>query len=114
VQTGERHIADRMTDSFLERYRTGNAYSRRQVRTVIADTLTNGTNPDELWSALERLGATSKPVSPGTLQFAFSELRKPTVGADVIPFAARQQQATDDLFDRAMARAEARMQQETS
>jgi hypothetical protein len=37
-----------------------------------------------------------------------------TPGADVIPFAARQQQATDDLFDRAMARAEARMQQETS
>lgn len=35
-------------------------------------------------------------------------------GADVIPFAARQQQQSDDLFDRAMARAQARMQQETS
>jgi hypothetical protein len=34
--------------------------------------------------------------------------------ADVIPFTARQQQATDDLFDRAMARAKARMQQESS
>lgn len=77
-QTGERPIADRMTDSFLDRYRTGNAYNRRQVRTVIADTLTNGTSPDELWSALERLGGTSKPVTPGTLQFAFSEIRKPS------------------------------------
>jgi hypothetical protein len=109
-QTGERHIADRMTDAFLDRFRTGNAYSRRQVRTVIADTLTNGTNPDELWSALERLGDTSKPVTAGTLQFVFSELRK-APSADVIPFAARQQQATDDLFDRAMARAKARMQE---
>ena len=35
-------------------------------------------------------------------------------GADVIPFAARQQQQSDDLFDRAMARAKARMQQESS
>ena len=85
TQTGERHIADRMTDSFLDRYRTGNAYSRRQVRTVIADTLTNGTNPDELWSALERLGATSKPVSPGTLQFAFSEIRRPPSNVIALP-----------------------------
>lgn len=37
-----------------------------------------------------------------------------TPGADVIPFRDRQQQATDDLFDRAMARARARMQQESS
>jgi hypothetical protein len=35
-------------------------------------------------------------------------------GGSVVPFAARQQQATDDLFDRAMARAKARMQQESS
>lgn len=35
-------------------------------------------------------------------------------GADVIPFRDRQQQATDDLFDRAMARAQARMAQEAT
>ncbi|MEV0220828.1 HNH endonuclease signature motif containing protein [Streptomyces sp. NPDC050704] len=75
VQTGERAIEDQMTGSFLDRYRAGNAYSQRQVRKVVADTLANGTNPDELWSALERLGSLSKPVSPGTLQFAFSEIR---------------------------------------
>ena len=84
-QTGERHIADRMTDSFLERYRTGNAYSRRQVRAVVADTLANGTVPDELWKALERLGETSKPVSAGTLQFAFSEIRKPASNVIALP-----------------------------
>lgn len=36
------------------------------------------------------------------------------VGSDVVPFRDRQQQASDDMFDRAMARAQARMQQETS
>ncbi|RLU79254.1 hypothetical protein CTZ27_37045 [Streptomyces griseocarneus] len=41
--------------------------------------------------------------------------RPPAVGGDVVPFRDRQQQASDDMFDRAMARAEARMQQrETS
>ncbi|MEU1088901.1 HNH endonuclease [Streptomyces sp. NPDC005892] len=113
-QTGERAIEDRMTDAFLDRYRAGNTYSQRQVRRVITDTLANETNPDELWAALERLGATSKPVTSGTLQFAFAEIRKGATGADVLPFRDRQQQATDDLFDRAMARAQARMQQEIS
>lgn len=70
-------MPDRMTDAFLDRYRTGNAYNRRQVRKVIADTLANGTDSGELWRALERLGSLSKPVSPGTLQFAFSEIRQP-------------------------------------
>jgi hypothetical protein len=79
-----------MTDSFLERFRTGNAYGRRQVRGVIADTLTNGTNPDELWRALERLGETSKPISPGTLQFAFSEIRKAQQASNVIALPSGQ------------------------
>jgi hypothetical protein len=114
VQTGERPIADRMTDAFLDRFARGNSYKRRQVRTTIADALANETDPGELWRAIERLGETSKPVTANTLQFAFSDIRKAAVGADVIPFAARQQQASDDLFDRAMARANARMQQESS
>jgi hypothetical protein len=77
-QTGVRHIADQMTDAFLDRYRTGNAYNQRQVRKVIADALGNGTDSSELWTALERLGSLSKPISAGTLQFAFSELRRPS------------------------------------
>ncbi|MFE4857302.1 HNH endonuclease [Streptomyces sp. NPDC056670] len=75
AQTGERQKADQLADLFLDRFRTGNTYGRRQVRGVIADTLRNGTDPDELWRALERLGDNSKPVTPGTLQFAFSEIR---------------------------------------
>lgn len=92
-QTGERHLADRMTDAFLDRYRTGNAYSRRQVRTTISDALTNGTDPDELWKALDRLGATSKPVSAGTLQFAFSEIRK---ASNVIALPGQARSTTDE------------------
>ncbi|MFF3928190.1 HNH endonuclease [Streptomyces hirsutus] len=84
VQTGERAIEDRMTDAFLERYRAGNAYNQRQVRKVIADTLANGTDSGELWKALERLGSLSKPVSAGTLQFAFSEIRQAQNASNVI------------------------------
>ncbi|MEU2960408.1 HNH endonuclease [Streptomyces albidoflavus] len=85
VQTGERAIEDRMTDAFLDRYRAGNAYSQRQVRKVIADALANGTGSGELWQALERLGGLSKPVTPGTLQFAFSELRRPASNVIALP-----------------------------
>jgi 5-methylcytosine-specific restriction endonuclease McrA len=90
VQTGERAIEDRMTDAFLERYRSGNAYSQRQVRKVIADALANGTDSGELWRALERLGSLSKPVSAGTLQFAFSELRQHQNASNVIALASGQ------------------------
>ncbi|GGQ83486.1 helix-turn-helix domain-containing protein [Streptomyces flaveolus] len=105
--------ADELLDEWWEQYGRRTAQAKRTIRQAIADALTNGIDPTELRAALARLGENSKPVTGGTLQFAFAELRKPT-GADVIPFAARQQQATDDLFDRAMARAQARMQQETS
>lgn len=75
AQTGERPIADRMTDAFLERYARGNSYKRRQIRATVADALTNDTDPNELWRALEQLGDTSKPVTANTLQFAFSKIR---------------------------------------
>jgi hypothetical protein len=93
-QTGERSIPDRMTDAFLERYARGNTYKRRQVRQVIADTLANGTDSGELWKALERLGETSKPVSPGTLQFAFSEIRRPVGNVIALP-SGQQLTGTD-------------------
>lgn len=64
-----------MTDAFLGEYARGNSYKRRQVRTVIADALSNDTDPDELWAAMEQLGKTSKPVTANTLQFAFSKIR---------------------------------------
>lgn len=82
VETGK-GLPDRMTAEFLKRFARGNAYGKRQVRQVIADTLANGTDPDELWTALLRLGETSKPVSAGTLQFAFSAIRQPSLPAAV-------------------------------
>lgn len=114
VAETERALPDRMADAFLERFARGNSYKRRQVRTTIADALANQADPDELWAAIQRLGETSKPVSAGTLQFAFADIRKAATSADVIPFAARQQQQSDDLFARAMERATARQQQESS
>lgn len=75
AQTGERPLPDRMTDAFLNEYARGNSYKRRQIRPVIADALSNDTDPDELWAALEQLGKTSKPVTANTLQFAFSKIR---------------------------------------
>lgn len=75
AQTGERPLPDRMTDAFLNQYARGNSYKRRQIRPVIADALSNDTDPDELWAALEQLGETSKPVTANTLQFAFSKIR---------------------------------------
>jgi hypothetical protein len=53
------------------------AQAKYTVRRAIADALRNGNDPDELWLALERLGDLSKPVTGGTLQFAFSEIRNP-------------------------------------
>jgi hypothetical protein len=85
AQTGERHIADRMTDAFLDRFARGNSYKRRQVRQTIADTLANDTDPNELWKALERLGSLSKPISAGTLQFAFSEIRRAASNVIALP-----------------------------
>ena len=90
AQTGERAIEDRMTDAFIERYRSGNSYKPRQVRTVIADALANSTDPSELWRALERLGETSKPVTANTLQFAFSDIRKSSQHSNVIALASGQ------------------------
>lgn len=96
AQTGERPMPDRMTDAFLDRFRTGNAYSQRQVRKVIAEALTNGTDPGELWTALERLGSLSKPVSAGTLQFAFSEIRRPASNVIALPGQTGPRSTTDE------------------
>jgi hypothetical protein len=90
VAQTERALPDRMTDAFLERFARGNSYKRRQVRTTIADALANDTDPDELWRAIERLGSLSKPVSAGTLQFAFSEIRQAQNASNVIALPSGQ------------------------
>ncbi|WP_282790852.1 HNH endonuclease signature motif containing protein [Streptomyces sp. CC224B] len=95
TQTGERAIEDRMTDAFLKRYARGNAYKQRQVRQVVADALANGTDASELWRALERLGSLSKPISAGTLQFAFSEIRQAQNASNVIALPGQILTGTD-------------------
>jgi hypothetical protein len=89
VQT-ERALPDRMVDEFLAQFARGNTYKRRQVRQVIADSLANGIEPDELRRALLRLGETSKPVSAGTLQFAFADIRKAAGAGNVIQLPTGQ------------------------
>ncbi|MFI6033003.1 helix-turn-helix domain-containing protein [Streptomyces sp. NPDC051315] len=112
--TDEQPLGERIFTKWWEQYGRGTAQGKRTIRRAIDEALGNGIEADELWQALERLGDLSKPVTGGTLQFALAEIRKPTSGGDVIPFRDRQQQASDDLFDRAMARAKARMNQESS
>ena len=90
-QTGGRHIADRMTDDFLDRFARGNSYKRRTVRNTITDALGNKADPDELWRALELLGENSSPVSANSLQFAFSKLRKAAQVANVYQLPTGQQ-----------------------
>lgn len=97
-----------MFDAWWTRYGRGTAQGKASIRRAIEDALGNGIAPQELWAALDRLGATSKPVTGGTLQFALADLRKTTqTGADVIPLAAgarrgRVAQAAD-LFAAALA-----------
>jgi len=90
AQTGERPLPDRMTDAFLDEHARGNSYKRRQIRPVIADALSNDTDPDELWAALEQLGKASKPVTANTLQFAFSKIRGTYQPGNVIDLSSGQ------------------------
>ncbi|MGW2861878.1 helix-turn-helix domain-containing protein [Streptomyces sp. NPDC001205] len=107
-------LANQMRDKWWEQYGRTTAQGKHSVLRAIAEALSNGVEPDDLWQALVRLGGLSKPVTGGTLQFAFSEMRQAAAGADVISIVDRQQQAVDDQFARAAARAEARMQQQES
>lgn len=90
VAHNDGEIPDRMAAAFMGRFARGNSYRLKPVRQVIADALTNGTHPDELWAALARIGELSKPITPGTLQFAFHELR---ANSNVTPI---RRSTTDD------------------
>ncbi|WHM36292.1 mucin-2 [Streptomyces sp. BPTC-684] len=107
-QGGQQAPAAELFTAWWTRFGRGTAQGRTSVRRAIEDALGNGIEPRELWAALDRLGATSKPVTGGTLQFALADLRKTTTpGAAVIPLAAgarRGQVArAADLFAAALA-----------
>ncbi|MGW8762340.1 mucin-2 [Streptomyces sp. NPDC055815] len=80
--------AEQLLARWWETYGRTTAQSRTTIGRAIADALANGLDSDTLWSALDRLGSLSKPITGGTLQFALSELRRPAPGADVIPLDA--------------------------
>lgn len=104
-------LGEQLFTKWWEQYGQATAQGKRTIRRAIDEALHNGVNASELWTALTRLGDLSKPVTGGTLQFAFSEIRKAAPGADVIPFTGRQQAQqtdTDAWFERAMERARAR------
>jgi hypothetical protein len=106
-------LPDQMLSKWWEQYGHTTAQNKSTIRRAIADALTNGLAPTTLWDALTRLGDLAKPITGGTLQFALSELRQTATGADIVPLRPGTQQQPGDLFDRAMLRARARMQQES-
>ncbi|MCZ7413119.1 hypothetical protein [Streptomyces sp. WMMC897] len=108
----EKGLPDRMLTAWWDKYGRRTAQGKRSVRQAITDALGNGIDSAELWAAMDRLGDLSKPISGGTLQFALADIRKATTGGTVVPFRDRQQQQTDDWYERAMARAAARDAQE--
>lgn len=76
-------LADQLLDKWWEQYGKTTAQGKRNIRRAIAGALDNGVDPTELWQALARIGDLSKPVTGGTLQFAFSELRRADLPAAV-------------------------------
>lgn len=92
---GEQGPAVEMFAAWWTRYGSGTAQGKAGIRRAIDGALGNGIAPRELWAALDRLGALSKPVTGGTLQFALAELKKSPPGADVIPLATARPSTTD-------------------
>ncbi|MWA12588.1 mucin-2 [Streptomyces sp. BA2] len=103
---GEQGPAAEMFTAWWAKYGRGTAQGKASIRRAVEEALGNGIAPPELWAALDRLGATSKPVTGGTLQFALADIRKdPAPGADVIPLAAARPgrvQRAADLFAAAL------------
>ncbi|WP_202495599.1 hypothetical protein [Streptomyces sp. SID4982] len=78
-----------MTEDWWQQYGRRTAQTKRTVRQAIAEALANGIESVELRAALDRLGETSKPVTGGTLQFALSDVRRPSLRA--VPTTKRHQ-----------------------
>ncbi|MFL0393921.1 MULTISPECIES: mucin-2 [Streptomyces] len=91
--------AEQLLARWWETYGRTTAQSRTTVGRAIADALGNGLEVDTLWPALDRLGALSKPITGGTLQFALAELKRPAApgpGAEVIPLDRAARPSTTD------------------
>lgn len=88
--------ADALLDKWWEQYGHTTAQGKRSIQRAIADALNNGVATAELWQALTRIGDLSKPVTGGTLQFAFSEIRKAASSSNVLQLPSGQTLAGTD------------------
>lgn len=82
---GGKAAAPALIEAWWSQYGRGTAQSRTTVRRAVEDALANGLDAQLLAAAMDRLGQTSKPITGGTLQFALSDIRRASAGADVIP-----------------------------
>ncbi|WP_327368755.1 mucin-2 [Streptomyces sp. NBC_01217] len=82
---GGKGAAAALVEAWWGTYGRGTAQNRTTIRRAVEDALANGLDAQLLAAAMDRLGQTSKPVTGGTLQFALSDIRRTTAGADVIP-----------------------------
>ncbi|MEV0015402.1 helix-turn-helix domain-containing protein [Streptomyces tendae] len=105
-RTTEPTPAEQILTQWWEKYGRTTAQGKRSISRAIDDALTNGIQPAELWTALDRIGSLSKPVTGGTLQFALAELRQANlpaaVGADVIQLGSRRPSTTDQRVQAAL------------
>lgn len=104
TKPGKHDRADELAKAWWERYKTSTAQSFIAVRGIVRTALANGLDRDDLARALDQLGREGRAVSGGTIQTALQRVhaRASPNGLD------RRQEATNDHFDRAMARAQAR------
>lgn len=104
--------ADELTNGFWDRYSGTTAQTWIAVRQVVLTALGNGVERDVLAFALDAVGKDRQPVTRNILTMALRDLHKAngqrtSSGSGV----DRRQQSTNDLFDRALARARARDQE---
>ncbi|MFI6860157.1 mucin-2 [Streptomyces sp. NPDC050421] len=82
---GGKAAAAALVEAWWSQYGRGTAQNRTTIRRAVEDALANGLDAQMLAAAMDRLGQTSKPITGGTLQFALSDIRRSSAGADVIP-----------------------------
>lgn len=101
---------EHMFAAWWKAFGTRTAQGRGSIQDAIAEALRNGLAADELWSALVRLGDTSKPVTGACIQIALADVRKraspppPAAAAasNVIALAAPRTATSDQRAQQAL------------
>jgi hypothetical protein len=109
--------ADELTNGFWDLYQANQAQKWIAIRQIVLTALKNGADRNHLAWALDLVGREHKPVTGPILTIALGVIKQTRAQADKSgpPVSAdRRQQATNDLFARALERARARDAQEAS